>query len=45
MTDIQKLAVMKDRLKQMQGRGDKNIKCGGCVKKLARQIRNMEKNI
>lgn len=36
-----KLALMKDRLAVMES-SVKNIKCGGCVRKLRRQIRNME---
>lgn len=38
-----KLALMKNRYKVMAGRGDKNIKCGGVMRKLTRQIRNLEK--
>lgn len=42
MTREQKLAFMKNRLATLEGT-PKNIKCGGCVRKLRRQIRNMEK--
>lgn len=41
MTREQKLALMKDRFNKLNG-SPKNIKCGGVVKKLARQIRNLE---
>jgi len=36
------LAIKKNRLKTLEG-SPKNIKCGGVVRKLRRQIRNMEK--
>ena len=42
MTREEKLALMKNRLNTLEG-STKNIKCGGVVKKLRRQIRNMEK--
>ena len=42
MNREQKLALMKNRLATLQGT-PKNVKSGGCVKKLKRQIRNMEK--
>lgn len=41
MNREQKLALMKNRLATLQGT-PKNVKSGGCVKKLKRQIRNME---
>ena len=41
MTKEQKLAMMKNRLSVL-GQNPKNIKCTGVVKKLRRQIRNME---
>lgn len=41
ITKEQKLAIMKDRLKKLEG-SPKNIKCGGVVRKLSRQIRNLE---
>ena len=41
LTKEQKLAIMKDRLKKLN-ESPKNIKCGGVVRKLARQIRNLE---
>ena len=37
-----KLNLMKDRLQKLQNSG-KNVKSPGVVKKLTRQIRNMEK--
>jgi hypothetical protein len=42
MTKEQKLALAKNRLLILEG-SPKNIKCPGCVRKLRRQIRNMEK--
>ena len=41
MTKEQKLAILKDRYKKLYG-SPKNLKSGGVVRKLARQIRNME---
>ena len=41
MTREDKLALMKDRYNRLNG-SPKNVKCGGAVKKLKRQIRNME---
>lgn len=38
-----KLAMMKDRYNKLKENG-KNIKAGGVLRKLERQIRNMEKN-
>ncbi len=37
-----KLLILKNRLHVLSGRGDKNLKCPGVVKKLKRQIRNLE---
>lgn len=42
MTKEEKLALMKNR-KNKLNESPKNIKCGGALKKLTRQIRNMEK--
>ena len=42
MTKEQKLALMKNRLATLEG-SPKNIKCPGTVRKLRRQIRNMER--
>ena len=42
MTKEQKLALMKNRLATLAD-SPKNLKSGGCVRKLKRQIRNMEK--
>lgn len=40
------LAQKKDRLAKLtENRGDKNIKCGGVVKRLKREIRNLENSI
>lgn len=41
ITKEQKLAIFKDRLKKLN-ESPKNIKCGGVVRKLSRQIRNLE---
>lgn len=41
MTKEQKLAIMKNRLMTLKN-SDKNVKCPGVVRKLSRQIRNME---
>lgn len=41
ITREQKLASMKNRLAVLESNG-KNVKCGGVVRKLRRQIRNME---
>ena len=41
MNKEQRLALMKNRLATLQGT-PKNVKSGGCVKKLKRQIRNLE---
>lgn len=37
-----KVAIMKDRLQKLEN-SSKNIKSGGVVKKLKRQIRNLDK--
>lgn len=42
MTREEKLALIKNRLNTLEG-SVKNIKCPGVIKKLRRQIRNMEK--
>ena len=42
MTKVEKLALMKDRLAKLENNG-KNVKCGGVVQRLRRQIRNAEK--
>lgn len=42
MTSNEKLALMKDRLSKLQV-SPKNIKCGGVVRKLKRQISRMER--
>lgn len=41
MTNEIKLAIMKDRYNRL-AESPKNIKCPGTLKKLKRQIRNME---
>lgn len=42
MTKEQRFAILIDRYNKLNG-SPKNIKCPGVVRKLARQIRNMEK--
>ena len=42
MTKQEKLVITKDRYNKLRN-SEKNIKCPGVVRKLARQIRNMEK--
>ena len=42
MNTEQRLALMKNRLTTLKG-SPKNIKSGGCIRKLSRQIRNLEK--
>ena len=42
MTNAEKLVLMKSRYNKLTGT-DKNIKSGGILRKLRRQIRNMEK--
>ena len=44
MTVTNKLALMKYRLTVLEGNG-KNVKSPGVVRKLTRQIHNMEKNL
>ena len=41
MNKEQKLAIMKNRLSVLE-QNPKNIKCSGVVRKLRRQIKNME---
>lgn len=41
MTEANKLALMKNRLQILEGNG-KNIKSPGVLRKLQRQIRNIE---
>ena len=40
-----KLAIMKERYNVLENRGDKNVKAPGVLKRLARSIRNLEKEI
>ena len=42
MTKQNKLSITKDRYNKLKN-SEKNIKCPGVLRKLARQIRNMEK--
>lgn len=41
MSKEHKLALMKNRLNTLEG-SNKNVKCPGVVRKLRRQIRNLE---
>lgn len=41
MTDTERLNLMKNRLANLRNT-PKNIKCPGVVRKLTRQVRNME---
>lgn len=43
MTNEMKLATKQNRLNELLNRGEKNFKCPGVVRKLKRQIRNLEK--
>lgn len=42
MTKEEKLVILKDKYSKLYG-SPKNIKCPGVVRKIARQIRNLEK--
>lgn len=44
MTKIEKLNIMKDRLKKLEST-PKNIKCGGVVRGLRREIRLLEESL
>ena len=41
MTREQKRALLENRIKVLEGRGDKNIKASGVLRKLRRQSKNM----
>lgn len=41
MTQTEKLALLKDRYNRLKD-NPKDIKSGGCLRKLRRQIRNLE---
>lgn len=45
MTREDKLIAKTNRLNTLKNRGNKNIKCPGVVKKLTREIRNLEKEV
>lgn len=45
MTREDKLLAKRNRLNTLKNRGDKNIKCPGVVKKLMREIRNLEQEV
>lgn len=40
-----KLAMAQRRLGLLKNRGDKNLKCPGVVRKISRQIRNLEREL
>ena len=42
MTKEDKIALLKNRINTLENRGNKNIKAGGVLKKLHRQLRNAE---
>ena len=42
MIKKEKLALAENRLNVLLGRGDKNIKAGGVVRKLRREIRKLQ---
>ena len=44
MTQNEKLRLMKNRLRSLEG-NPKNIKCGGVVRALRREIRSLENSI
>ena len=44
MRKDQKLTIMKNRLNTLE-KNPKNIKCGGVVRALRREVRNLEKEI
>lgn len=44
MTTEQKVAILKDKLTKLEN-SPKNIKCPGVVKKITRQVRNLEKTL
>lgn len=44
MQKAQKLLIMKNRLNTLE-KNPKNIKCGGCVRALRREVRNLEKEV
>ena len=44
LNDVDRLAIMKNRLATLEENG-KNVKSSGTVRKLKRQIRNMEQNL
>jgi hypothetical protein len=44
ITTEQRIAILKDKLTKLEN-SSKNVKCPGVVKKLTRQIRNLEKTL
>lgn len=44
ITVEQKLAIMKDKLNRLEN-SSKNIKCPGVLRKLNRQVRNLERSL
>lgn len=40
-----RLLILKNRLHVLSNRGDKNLKCPGVIRKLTRQIRNLESEL
>lgn len=44
MTTEQKLMIMKDKLNKLEN-SPKNAKCPGVLRKITRQVRNLEKSL
>lgn len=44
MTDVEKLALMENRYITLREK-EKNVKCPGVLRRLAREIRNLKKRI
>lgn len=44
MTKNEKISLLKNRIMVLEGRGDKNIKSGGCLRALKRELRYLEKS-
>ena len=45
LTKEGRLLVLRNRLHNLKGRGEKNMKCPGVVRKLTRQISNLEREL
>ena len=40
-----RLVMAQSRLNVLKNRGDKNLKCPGVIRKITRQIRNLEREL